>query len=102
MRPARRVGRVWAESCAPAAKSCAGWMYVRRCGELELELIQSHMAQKPMLRGEVGARALRVRSVSREYDLGSPPRACDKPFEIDLARDAVARYLLQRSPALQN
>ena len=34
--------------------------------ELELELIQSHMAQKPMLRGEVGARALCVRSVSRE------------------------------------
>ena len=34
--------------------------------ELELELIQSNMAQKPMLRGEVGARALRVRSVSRE------------------------------------
>ena len=34
--------------------------------ELELELIQSHMAQKPMLRGEVGARALRARSVSRE------------------------------------
>ena len=34
--------------------------------ELELELIQSQMAaQKPMLRGEVGARALRVRSVSR-------------------------------------
>ena len=32
--------------------------------ELELELIQSHMAQKPMLRGEVGARALRVRSES--------------------------------------
>ena len=30
--------------------------------ELELELIQSHMAQKPMLQGEVGARALRVRS----------------------------------------
>ena len=30
--------------------------------ELELELIQSHMAQKQMLRGEVGARALRVRS----------------------------------------
>ena len=33
--------------------------------ELELELIQSQMAQKPMLRSEVGARALRVRSVSR-------------------------------------
>ena len=27
--------------------------------ELELELIQSHMTQKPVLRGEVGARALR-------------------------------------------
>ena len=30
--------------------------------ELELELIQSYMAQKPMMRGEAGARALRVRS----------------------------------------
>ena len=28
--------------------------------ELELELVQSHMTQKPMLRGEVDARALRV------------------------------------------
>jgi hypothetical protein len=28
--------------------------------ELELELIQAHMTQKPMLRVEVGARALRV------------------------------------------
>ena len=28
--------------------------------ELELELIQSHMTQKQVLRGEVGARALRV------------------------------------------
>ena len=34
---------------------------------LELELIQSHMAQKPMLRGEVGARALRVRSDVRGH-----------------------------------
>ena len=32
----------------------------------ELELIQSQMAQKPVLRGDVGARALHVRSVSRE------------------------------------
>jgi len=32
----------------------------------ELELIQPHKAQKQVLRGEVGARALRVRSVSRE------------------------------------
>ena len=28
--------------------------------ELELELIQPHMTQKPVLRGEVDARALRV------------------------------------------
>ena len=28
--------------------------------ELELEQIQSHMTQKPFLRGEVGARAQRV------------------------------------------
>ena len=28
--------------------------------ELELKLIQTHMTQKPMLRVEVGARALRV------------------------------------------
>ena len=34
--------------------------------ELELELVQSHMAQMPVLLGEVRARALRVRSVSRE------------------------------------
>ena len=43
--------------------ACCG---VRSLLELELELIQSHMAQKPVLRGEVGARALRVRPVSRE------------------------------------
>jgi hypothetical protein len=34
--------------------------------DLELELIRPRMAQKSMLRGEVGARALRVRSVLRE------------------------------------
>ena len=35
-------------------------------GKLELELVQSHMAQKPALRDEAGARALRVRLVPRE------------------------------------
>ena len=34
--------------------------------EPEPELIQTLMAQKPMLRVEVGARALRVQSVPRE------------------------------------
>ena len=38
----------------------------RQREELELELKQAHMAQKPVLRVEVGARALRVQSVSRE------------------------------------
>ena len=40
--------------------------------ELELELIQAHMTQKPMLRVEVGARAV---SVERE---GMGERACAK------------------------
>ena len=35
-------------------------------GVLELELIQTRMAQKLMLRGEVRARALRVRLVSSQ------------------------------------
>ena len=39
----------------------------RRYAELELELILSHMTQKAMLRGEVGARALRVRSDVRGH-----------------------------------
>jgi hypothetical protein len=42
--------------------------------ELELELILSHMTQKPMLRGEVGARALRVRSDVRGH--GQARLAC--------------------------
>ena len=42
---------------------------VRR--ELELELVQTHRAQKPVLRVEVGARVLRVRSVSREEEWAS-------------------------------
>ena len=38
--------------------------------ELELELIQSHMAQKPMLRGEVGcARVAREVSVEKLNDV---------------------------------
>ena len=55
--------------------------------ELELELIQSHMAQKPMLRGEVGARALRVRSDVRGHGqvrlckaLGCGRCGCLKPI----------------------
>ena len=38
--------------------------------ELELELIQAHMAQKPMLRGEVGcARVAREVSVEKLNDV---------------------------------
>ena len=71
MRPVPRAGWVWAASCAPAAKNCAGLVYVRWRSELELELIQPQMEQKPVLRDGVGARALRVRSVSREGALAS-------------------------------
>ena len=55
--------------------------------ELELELIQPRMAQKPMLRGEVGARALRVRSDVRGHGqvrlckaLGCGRCGCLKPI----------------------
>ena len=34
------------------------------CVKLDLELVQPHMTQKPMLRGKVGARALRMSSQS--------------------------------------
>ena len=36
--------------------------------ELELELIQSHMAQKPMLRGEVGARVRVIRACGQRRE----------------------------------
>ena len=52
----RRAGWVWAASFAPAAKKKL----------FELGLIKTQMAQKPVLRVKVGARALRVRSVSGE------------------------------------
>ena len=51
--------------CLPEGRLHEKHPYEPKSPELELELIQSHMAKKPMLRGEVGARALRVRSVSR-------------------------------------
>ena len=37
------------------------YVLVRILNEFELELIQSHMVQKPMLRGEEGARRTRNR-----------------------------------------
>ena len=61
--------------------------YFAALNKLELELIQSHMAQKPMLRGEVGARALRVRSDVRGHGqvrlckaLGCGRCGCLKPI----------------------
>ena len=83
----RKGGRSF--SLPQQQKSCVGWVYVRRRGELELELelIQPHMAQKPMLRGEVGARALRVRSDVRGHGqvrlckaLGCGRCGCLKPI----------------------
>ena len=45
----------WSDACTGFSRS-----------QFELELIQTHVVQKPVLRVEVGARALRVRLVSRE------------------------------------
>jgi len=53
----------------PCLVSCSAvciWGVFLGLIELELELKQFWMAQKPVLWGEVGARALRVRSVPRE------------------------------------
>ena len=55
-----------------------------RCVELELELIQSHRAQKPVLRGEVGCACV-AREISVER--GNAPRdsgMCWKQFMICL------------------
>ena len=52
---------------ARAAPHATLGRHVKDEHELELELILSQMAQKPMLRGEVGARALRVRSDVRGH-----------------------------------
>ena len=57
-----------------------GGPQLRLCTKVELELILSHMTQKPMLRGEVGARALRVRSDVRAHFIGTLERK--KPHVI--------------------
>jgi hypothetical protein len=41
-------------------------------GELELELIQTQMTQKPMLRAEVYARALRASQRGRKHNTSTP------------------------------
>ena len=64
-------------------------------GPPELELIQSHMAQKPMLRGEVGARALRV-----DDALGLPwcrsTRSCVAHSRLNSLISATASGIVQR------
>ena len=51
-----------------------GGKYCPARGELELELIQPHMAQKPLLRGEVGCACV-AREVSVERG-GMGERGC--------------------------
>ena len=65
------TGHMLSSGCSipPALRSsCSARPVPSGCSmlELELELIQFHMAQKAVLRGEVGARVLCVRSMSRE------------------------------------
>ena len=78
--------------------------------ELELELIQSKMAQKPMLRGEVGTGCLKYRSLwqkcGRHYQLliseDQKPRAVGiAPFiwlhhPVDIALDDADEKREQR------
>ena len=54
----RRIQRAGCAACSPRVQGGSAVKIVYKGSsllELELELIQSHMAQKPMLRGEVGA-----------------------------------------------
>ena len=57
------------------------FLWFDRAAELELELIQSHMAQKPVLRGEVGARVRVIRAYGqrRERRYGSRDRSSCPP-----------------------
>ena len=57
--------------------------------ELELELILSHMTQKPVLRGEVGARALRVRSDGSLY-LGASTYVASRSISAPMPLLALA------------
>ena len=62
--------------------------------ELELELTQAHMAQKPVLRVEVGARALCVRSVSRE---GAWASTGVQDVWVSVGLGSVESFVTQRS-----
>ena len=61
----RASPRTERKACAPRGGH-AGLYKSKEKHETELELTQSQVAQKLVLQGEMGVRALRVRSVSRE------------------------------------
>jgi hypothetical protein len=88
-----RYGVAWYEArCGARCRVGA----VPERSELELELIQSHMTQnlqKPMLRGEVGVRALRVRSVPRE-EVRARLRCA-----IQREEGSIGGWYIQASPA---
>ena len=76
---------------------CVGLAYVRgHCAavsyfELELELIQPQMAQKPVLRGEVGARAWpgdpgRVVMTAAVVSVASTGHNCQLRFQFSTPR----------------
>jgi len=69
--------------------------FITKSTELELELIQSHMAQKPMLRGEVGC--------AREPQASSMllPNSKCRIFSLVSVRNKSAHFLCpaQRAPS---
>jgi len=67
--------------------------------ELELELILSQMAQKPMLRGEVGARALRVRSDVRGVESNLKEKYRTKKVKFSARERARGPSSSPRSPS---
>ena len=65
--------------------------------ELELELLQSHIAQKPVLRGEVG-RACVAREFSCDMDV--PRLGCrDQQIALDWTRQKVEQQHNNNTPA---
>ena len=64
--PAKRGTSLWAET-TPITKDISKEGQIAHRQKLELELIQTQMTQKPILRAEVYARALRA-SQNRKED----------------------------------
>ena len=58
----RRAGWEWAASCSPSAKSCVGWVYVRRCA-------YKHFSHAPCCEGPLRPVSLTQRGESQRTEV---------------------------------